>query len=81
MSRSHRSESATFSQQREPLQSTQLFENAPEGQLKVDAVGRPLPHLAAMMHTTGEAVFLDDMPPFKGMVLLYSVQTVEIYSL
>ena len=33
----------------------------------MDAVGRPLPHLSAQKHTTGEAVYVDDMPFYRGL--------------
>ena len=31
-----------------------------------DVVGRPLVHLSAAKQTTGEAVYVDDMPPYAG---------------
>ena len=38
----------------------------------MDAVGRPLPHLSAQKHTTGEAVYVDDMPFYRGLSIITS---------
>ena len=46
------------------------FLQVPQDQLKEDLVGRPLMHLSAEKQVTGEAVYLDDMPPFAGYNLL-----------
>ena len=57
---------------RSPSSATQLFEEElDEGgddviQPAIDTVGRPLAHLSAEKHTTGEAVYVDDMPVYKG---------------
>ena len=44
----------------------QVFEVTPSGQQDVDAVGRPLCHMAADKQTTGEALYIDDMPRFES---------------
>lgn len=59
--------SVTREHRREASHGVQVFEESPQGQLKVDAVGRPLPHMSALKQVTGEAVYVDDMPAFKGM--------------
>ena len=58
--------SAVMDHQRPPTAGVQLFEQVGERQSKIDAVGRPLPHLSGEKHTTGEAVYVDDMPIFRG---------------
>lgn len=44
----------------------QLYEKTDEGQLEADAVGRPIVHTSAFKQATGEAVYIDDMPPLHG---------------
>ena len=61
---SYRSAAAGYS--RPASGGVQLYEQVGEDQLAVDAVGRPLPHLSAQKHTTGEAVYIDDMPHIQG---------------
>ena len=63
---------ATRVYHREASHGVQVFEEVPEGQVKVDAVGRPLPHMSALKQVTGEAIFVDDMPVFKGLLGLNS---------
>ena len=57
-------------QHRPPTAAVQLYEQVGDEQLKVDAVGRPLPHVSAEKHTTGEAVYTDDMPALRGYWLM-----------
>ena len=45
---------------------TQVFEDVPEDQSEQDPVWRPVPHVAADKHTTGQAQYIDDLPRFKG---------------
>ena len=45
---------------------TQIFEDVPEDQPENDPVWRPVPHVAADKHTTGQAQYIDDLPRFKG---------------
>ena len=33
------------------------------GQMSHDPVGRPLGHMSALKQVTGEAIYVDDMPP------------------
>mmetsp|Transcript_8455 Transcript_8455/g.24854 ORF Transcript_8455/g.24854 Transcript_8455/m.24854 type:complete len:1474 (-) Transcript_8455:307-4728(-) len=37
--------------------------------------GKPTPHAAGHLHTTGEAVYVDDMPPPPGMLHAWLVQS------
>lgn len=59
--------SVTRDHHREASHGVQVFEDSSQGQVKVDAVGLPLPHMSALKQVTGEAVYIDDMPAFKGM--------------
>ena len=45
---------------------TQVFEDVPKDQSEQDPVWRPVPHVAADKHTTGQAQYIDDIPRFKG---------------
>lgn len=45
---------------------SQVFEQVPEDQVENDAVWRPVPHVAADQHATGQAVYIDDIPKFEG---------------
>ncbi|KAK8381248.1 hypothetical protein O3P69_008249 [Scylla paramamosain] len=44
--------------------SSQLFQRVSPGQSQIDPIGRPIVHTSAFKQTTGEAVYIDDMPPF-----------------
>ncbi len=48
-------------------QGTQIFEDVPPDQREEDAVWRPVPHVSAKKHTTGEATYLDDIPAMNSM--------------
>jgi hypothetical protein len=69
--------SAVSRYHRPPSSGVQLFEQVGDNQLKVDAVGRPLPHLAAEKHTTGEAVYVDDMPVFRGTYFVFVIAAIH----
>ena len=43
-----------------------MFEDVPPDQPEMDPVWRPLAHVAADKHTTGQAQYIDDLPRFKG---------------
>ena len=32
-----------------------------------DTVGRPIQHVSSNMQVTGEAIYVDDMPPYSGL--------------
>lgn len=43
-----------------------------EGKSKFKVVGQPMVHLSAFKQTTGEAIYVDDMPTYKGQQSLSS---------
>lgn len=47
-----------------------LFQEVPKGQSEEDMVGRPLPHLAAALQASGEAVYCDDIPRYENELFL-----------
>ncbi|KAJ1963652.1 hypothetical protein GGI12_001932 [Dipsacomyces acuminosporus] len=49
-------------QQPQPVISQQTFAPVEEGAL----IGKTEPHMSALKHATGEAVYTDDIPPFAG---------------
>ncbi|XP_048259580.1 xanthine dehydrogenase/oxidase-like isoform X3 [Haliotis rufescens] len=51
----------------------QVFEDVPDGQSPGDAVGRPLVHVSAQQQTTGEAVYVDDLPKHEDELYLSMV--------
>ncbi|XP_004628658.2 aldehyde oxidase 4 [Octodon degus] len=55
-------------------QGVQMFQCVDPHQPPQDPVGHPVMHQAALKHTTGEAVFVDDMPPV-GQELFLAVVT------
>ncbi|KAI8505444.1 hypothetical protein Bbelb_166330 [Branchiostoma belcheri] len=55
---------------RESPHGSQMYQEVPEGQAQEDAVGRPIMHLSALKHATGEAVYTDDMPPYRVSSML-----------
>ncbi len=52
---------------RHPSQGTQVYEEVPPDQPLDDAVGRPMVHTSGFKHTTGEAVYTDDIPKYQGI--------------
>ncbi len=58
--------SATQAYQSEPSKGLQVYEEVDPSQKDSDAVGRPIPHVSAKKQTTGEAVYIDDMPHYEG---------------
>ena len=64
ISTSHRSAASLY--EREASHGIQVFEEVAAGQPDDDSVGRPMMHKSAEKQTTGEAVYVDDMPPIKG---------------
>jgi len=60
--------SAVITADRPASHGVQLFERVADDQLEVDAVGRPLPHLSAQQHATGEATYVDDIPSYSGIL-------------
>ena len=59
---------------------TMLFQEVPNGQSKEDTVGRPLPHLAAAMQASGEAVYCDDIPRYENELFLRLVTSTRAHA-
>ncbi|XP_078351392.1 xanthine dehydrogenase/oxidase-like [Oculina patagonica] len=55
---------------RDATRSIQTFQEVPDDQSLEDVVGRPVPHLAAAKHATGEAIYCDDIPKYAGELYL-----------
>ena len=49
-----------------PKSGNQIFSDVPEDQHTDDSVGRPIAHLSAEKHATGEALYVDDIPKMAG---------------
>ncbi|XP_077967155.1 xanthine dehydrogenase/oxidase-like isoform X1 [Styela clava] len=61
----------------EQFTSTQTWQEVPEDQDTYDTIGRPIPHLSGLKQVTGEAQYIDDIPPYREelhMVLVYSTR-------
>ncbi|KAM9328515.1 xanthine dehydrogenase/oxidase-like [Pholidichthys leucotaenia] len=72
--------SATEVYQPETLSSTQIFQEVPEDQSKDDMVGRPMMHLSAMKHATGEAVYCDDIPLYENELYLAFITSTKAHA-
>lgn len=57
-----------------------LFQEVPKGQSEEDMVGRPLPHLAADMQASGEAVYCDDIPRYENELSLRLVTSTRAHA-
>lgn len=58
--------------------SSQYFEIKCGDRNLVDAVGKPIPHVSALRHATGEAIYCDDIPQVNGelfLTLLFSTES------
>ena len=69
-----RSQSALPVFRRDPSKGVQVYEVTPAGQQEVDAVGRSMCHMAADKQTTGEAVYVDDMPSLQSKAVIAIAQ-------
>ena len=49
-----------------PKSGNQIFSDVPENQRTDDSEGRPIAHLSAEKHVTGEALYVDDIPKMAG---------------
>ena len=59
-------QSATPTFHRDPSKSTQMYEEVASSQPTDDALGRPMVHTSGAKQASGEAIYIDDMPKFKG---------------
>ena len=62
-----RDASATLTYQRDATRGLQFYEEVPASQPADDACGHPMMHQSAMRQATGEAIYCDDVPSYKGM--------------
>lgn len=72
--------SATLLFQKDPPANVQLFQEVPKDQSEEDMVGRPLPHLAANMQASGEAVYCDDIPRYENELSLRLVTSTRAHA-
>ncbi|XP_057599156.1 xanthine dehydrogenase/oxidase isoform X2 [Hippopotamus amphibius kiboko] len=72
--------SATLLFRKDPPTNTQLFQEVPKGQSEEDTVGRPLPHLAAALQASGEAVYCDDIPRYENELFLRLVTSTRAHA-
>ncbi|XP_071832343.1 xanthine dehydrogenase/oxidase-like isoform X2 [Apostichopus japonicus] len=63
-------QSALPSSDKREFQSTQLFEEVPSSQPEIDSVGRPVMHVSSFQQSTGEAIFLDDIPKYQNELFM-----------
>nr|CAB3267784.1 xanthine dehydrogenase/oxidase-like [Phallusia mammillata] len=57
--------------------STRTWQDTTDGQPHDDMVGRPMQHASGDKHTTGEAVYVDDMPTFSDELYLCLVTSIR----
>uniref|UniRef100_A0A8C9G869 Xanthine dehydrogenase/oxidase n=1 Tax=Pavo cristatus TaxID=9049 RepID=A0A8C9G869_PAVCR len=72
--------SATELFHKDPIASTQLFQEVPRGQLVEDMVGRPLVHVSAAKQACGEAVYCDDIPHYENELYLTLVTSTKAHA-
>uniref|UniRef100_A0A4X1TFA1 Xanthine dehydrogenase/oxidase n=1 Tax=Sus scrofa TaxID=9823 RepID=A0A4X1TFA1_PIG len=72
--------SATWLFHKDPPANVQLFQEVPKGQSEEDMVGRPLPHLAAALQASGEAVYCDDIPCYENELFLRLVTSTRAHA-
>uniref|UniRef100_A0A8C2TWB3 Xanthine dehydrogenase/oxidase n=1 Tax=Coturnix japonica TaxID=93934 RepID=A0A8C2TWB3_COTJA len=72
--------SATELFHKDPIASTQLFQEVPRGQLVEDTVGRPLVHVSAAKQACGEAVYCDDIPHYENELYLTLVTSTKAHA-
>lgn len=72
--------SATLLFQKDPPANVQVYQEVPKGQSEDDMVGRPLPHLAAAMQASGEAVYCDDIPRYDNELSLRLVTSTRAHA-
>lgn len=60
--------------------STHVFERVSPGQSEMDPIGRPLVHASALQQATGEAVYVDDLPPLTNELYAAFVVSSRAYA-
>ncbi|NXC42799.1 AOXB oxidase, partial [Penelope pileata] len=58
----------------------QLYQDVAPGQSPQDPVGRPVMHQSGIKHTTGEAVYIDDIRPVDGELSLAVVTSTKAHA-
>lgn len=71
---------AVLPYQRDSSQSSQYYEETADQEPSIDMLGQVFSHESAVKHATGEAIFVDDMPEFKGNHFLFTTIYIAIYS-
>ncbi|ODN01215.1 Xanthine dehydrogenase/oxidase [Orchesella cincta] len=68
LSGKEKEKSAVFPITRGETSGVQLYQIVPKSQKVEDLIGRPIAHLSALKHATGEAVYTDDEVPLLGQL-------------
>lgn len=69
----------TFGPTVEPS-SSQCFEIQNDDRKASNSVGKPVPHVSALKHATGEAIYCDDIPQVNGELFLTLVFSAEAHA-
>ncbi|KAK7104188.1 xanthine dehydrogenase/oxidase-like isoform X2 [Littorina saxatilis] len=72
--------SATQPMERDLPRGTQVYESVTPDQPAEDALHRPLVHQSAYKQTSGEAVYVDDMPLVEGEVYMGCVLSIKAHA-
>ncbi|XP_077010735.1 aldehyde oxidase 4-like [Tamandua tetradactyla] len=64
----------------ETPQGLEMFQCVDPNQSPQDPIGRPIMHQSALKHATGEAVYVDDMPPFSQELFLAVVTSTRAHA-
>jgi len=62
------------------FKSAQMFELVPKDQSHLDPAGRPIHHASSEKHTTGQAIYCDDLPPLVGELYTSLVLSTEAHA-
>lgn len=60
--------------------SSQYFDIQNNDRKASDSIGQPIPHVSALKHATGEAIYCDDIPQVQGELFLTLVLSTEAYA-
>ncbi|XP_067326697.1 aldehyde oxidase 3-like [Anolis sagrei] len=63
-----------------PPQGKQIYQDVNPYQLPQDPVGRPIMHKSGIKHTTGEAVYVDDIAPADGQLYMAVVTSTRAHA-
>lgn len=62
------------------LKTHSCLQDVDRGQSPQDPVGRPIMHQSGIKHTTGEAVYIDDIRPVDGELSLAVVTSIKAHA-